>query len=92
MRDDGRAGLEGKVRNGEVRSRRRLHRDVAAILAVLVPGLGHVYVGRLRAGAIWFLAVVLGYWAILLPGVLLHAISIWSADRITAATAVREDR
>ncbi len=87
MRDDVRTGLEGKVRNGEIRSRRRPHRDVAAILAVLVPGLGHVYVGRLRVGAIWFVAVVLGYWAVLLPGVLLHVISIWSADRIAAAAA-----
>ncbi len=77
----------GKVRNGEIRSRRRPHRDVAAVLAVLVPGLGHVYAGRLRAGVIWFLAVALGYWAVLLPGIVLHAISIWSADRIAAAAS-----
>ncbi len=77
----------GKVRNGEIRSRRRPHRDVAAVLAVLVPGLGHVYAGRLRAGVIWFLAVALGYWAVLLPGIVLHAISIWSAERIAAAAS-----
>ena len=84
MRNAGRTGLEGKLRNGEVRSRRRPHRDVAAVLAVLIPGLGHVYLGRLRAGALWFLAIVLGYWAVLLPGVVLHVISIWAADRIAA--------
>ena len=92
MREDVRAGFEGKVQNGEIRSRRRPRRDVAAVLAVLVPGLGHVYVGRLRAGALWFVAVVLGYWAVLLPGVVLHAISIWSADRIAAAAAAGADR
>lgn len=86
MRHAVRAGLEGKVRNGQVRSRRRPHRDVTAILAVLVPGLGHVYLGRLRAGALWFLAIAVGYWAVMLPGVVLHAISIWSADRIAAAS------
>lgn len=87
MRNARGMGLEGKLRNGEIRSRRRPHRDVAAVLAVLVPGLGHVYAGRLRAGALWFLAVAVGYWAVLLPGVVLHAISIWSADRIAAAAA-----
>ena len=52
---------------------------IAAVLSVLVPGLGQVYTGRLGAGAIWFLATSFAYWAILLPGFLLHAICIWSA-------------
>lgn len=77
-------------RDDQNRPRRRPHRDVTAVLAVLVPGLGHVYAGRLRAGAIWFLVVALGYWAVLLPGVVLHAISIWAADRIAATAAAGE--
>ena len=66
---------------GEVRVRRLPSPGIAAVLAVLVPGLGHVYAGRLAAGAIWFLATSFAYWAILVPGFLLHAINIWSAYR-----------
>ena len=66
---------------GEVRVRRLPSPGSAAGLAVLLPGLGHVYAGRLVAGAVWFLATSLAYWAILVPGFLLHAISIWSAYR-----------
>ena len=63
----------------EVRIRRLPSPGIAAVLAVLIPGLGHVYVGRLFAAAVWFLAISFAYWAILVPGFLLHAISIWSA-------------
>lgn len=66
---------------GEMRVRRLPSPGVAAVLAVLLPGLGHVYVGRLFAAAVWFAVISFGYWAILVPGLLLHAISIWSAYR-----------
>jgi hypothetical protein len=66
---------------GEVRVRRMPSSGIAAVLAVLLPGLGHVYAGRLLAGGIWFLATSFAYWAILVPGFLLHAINIWSAYR-----------
>jgi hypothetical protein len=46
---------------------------------VLVPGLGQVYSGRLLAGGLWFLGTGLAYWAILVPGFLVHALCIWSA-------------
>ena len=68
---------------GEVRVRRLPSPGIAAVLAVLFPGLGHVYAGRLLAGAIWFLATSFAYWAILVPGFLLHAISVWSAYRLS---------
>jgi len=63
----------------EIQIRRLPSPGIAAVLAVLLPGLGHVYVGRLLAAAVWFLAISFAYWAILVPGFLLHAISIWSA-------------
>lgn len=66
---------------GEVRVRRLPSGGIAAVLSVLLPGLGHVYAGRLMAGAAWFLATTFAYWAILVPGFLLHALSIWSAYR-----------
>jgi TM2 domain-containing membrane protein YozV len=52
---------------------------VAAVLSALVPGLGHVYSGRLGAGLLWFLATGFGYWAILVPGFLIHVASVYFA-------------
>lgn len=75
----------GRARGGERRPRRRRSPDVAAVLAILVPGLGHLYAGRLRAGVLWLVAILLGYWAVLLPGVVLHVLSIGSAQRAAGA-------
>jgi TM2 domain-containing membrane protein YozV len=52
---------------------------LAAVLSVVIPGLGHVYAGRLGAGLLWFLAAGFGYWAILVPGFLIHVASVWFA-------------
>ena len=65
----------------EIIVRRAPSPGVAAVLSVLIPGLGQVYGGRLLAGAIWFLAASFAYWAILLPGFIVHAFCIWSAWR-----------
>ncbi|HTO52286.1 MAG TPA: hypothetical protein VMR50_02785 [Myxococcota bacterium] len=52
---------------------------LAAVLSVIVPGLGHVYSGRLAAGLGWFLATMFGYWAILVPGFPIHVASVYFA-------------
>lgn len=52
---------------------------IAAVLSAFVPGLGHVYAGRMGAGLLWFLATGLGYWAIVIPGFLIHVASIYYA-------------
>jgi hypothetical protein len=65
----------------EVWVRRAPSPGVAAVLCFFVPGLGQLYSGRLLAGAIWFLATGFAYWAVLLPGFLVHAVCIWSAYR-----------
>ena len=65
----------------EVVVRRAPSPGIAAVLSVLIPGLGQVYTGRLVAGAVWFLATGLAYWAVLLPGFLVHAVCIWAAYR-----------
>ena len=52
---------------------------IAAVLSALIPGLGHVYAGRLGAGLLWFLATGFGYWAILVPGFLIHVASVYFA-------------
>ncbi len=55
------------------------HHGIAAVLSVLLPGLGQVYAGRLLAGGLWFLGTSLAYWALILPGFLVHACCVWSA-------------
>jgi len=55
------------------------HPGLAAVLSFFIPGLGQLYGGRLLAATVWFLATGFAYWAILVPGFLLHAICIWSA-------------
>ena len=52
---------------------------VAAVLSVLIPGLGQLYAGRLMAAALWCLGTAFAYWAIILPGIIVHALCIWSA-------------
>jgi hypothetical protein len=54
---------------------------IAAVLSVLLPGLGQVYTGRLLPGAVWFAATSIAYWAILVPGFIVHAFCVWFAYR-----------
>ena len=63
----------------EIFVRRAPHPGIAAVLSVLLPGLGQVYAGNLLSGAVWFLATSFFYWAVLLPGFLCHALCVWCA-------------
>jgi TM2 domain-containing membrane protein YozV len=45
---------------------------LAAVLSVLVPGLGQAYKGQVLNGVVWFCLVGVGYLALVLPGLLLH--------------------
>jgi hypothetical protein len=56
---------------------------IAAVLALVVPGAGHAYVGRFAAALAWFLVVTLGY-LLFFPGILLHLLSAGSAARAAA--------
>lgn len=67
------------VYEDEILVRRAPSPGIAAVLSVLLPGLGQVYSGRLLAGGLWFLLTGFAYWAVLLPGFLAHALCIWSA-------------
>jgi len=52
---------------------------IAAVLSVVIPGLGQVYTGRLLAGGLWFLGTCFAYSAVLVPGFLVHGLCVWSA-------------
>lgn len=84
---DEEAGSPGRGR-GARRSRLSALRrspDLAAVLAILVPGAGHFYLGRFRAAGVWLVAILVGYWAVFFPGLVLHVISIATAYRAARA-------
>lgn len=58
---------------------RRFSPGVAAILSLFVPGLGQLYKGQFFRAIIWFVIVVAGYVALVLPGLVLHACCILGA-------------
>ncbi len=58
---------------------RRFSPGVAAILSLFVPGLGQLYKGQFFRAIVWFVIVVAGYGALVLPGVVLHACCILGA-------------
>jgi hypothetical protein len=53
---------------------------LAIVLAGLVPGAGHLYAGHVAAAVLWFFAISLGY-VLLVPGLILHVVSMLSAAR-----------
>lgn len=52
---------------------------LAAVLSFFVPGLGQLYKGQILNGIVWFFFVLLGYAALILPGLLLHLFCIIGA-------------
>ena len=51
---------------------------IAAVLTLCIPGAGHLYAGRVFAAFMWFFVVSAGY-ALILPGLILHVVSVASA-------------
>jgi hypothetical protein len=59
---------------------------IAAVLAAVFPGAGHLYAGRIFAAFLWFFAISLGY-LMFVPGLILHLASMVSAARAAALPA-----
>lgn len=49
---------------------------IAAGLSLLVPGGGHIYKGKIIRGFLWTFFTAIGYGAYILPGIILHLLSI----------------
>lgn len=62
-----------------VESRPRWSPAAAAILSLVVPGLGQLYKGQWLNGPLWFCIVVAGYFAFVVPGLVLHVLCILGA-------------
>lgn len=54
---------------------------IAAVASVFIPGLGQLCRGRLLAGILWFIFVPIGYFFLIIPGLILHAVCIADAAR-----------
>lgn len=52
---------------------------VAAVLSLVIPGAGQMYRGRIGAGLVWLVCVVIGYMLFIFPGLILHLLCIVSA-------------
>jgi len=52
---------------------------VAALLSFLLPGLGQLYKGEVLGGMLWFVVVIVGYFLLIVPGLILHLVCILAA-------------
>lgn len=52
---------------------------VAAVLSLIIPGAGHLYKGQIGTGLAWMFFVVIGYFMLVIPGLILHIICIVTA-------------
>ncbi|MFD2034633.1 hypothetical protein ACFSKL_07535 [Belliella marina] len=52
---------------------------IAALLSFIIPGAGQMYKGDIGTGIVWFFFVVLGYFFLIVPGIVLHLICIVTA-------------
>lgn len=53
---------------------------LAIALSLIVPGAGHMYMGRVNSGLKWFVAVMLGYSLFIIPGVVLHTFCLYRTN------------
>jgi hypothetical protein len=58
---------------------------VAAALSIILPGSGHLYSGRERAGLLWMFGTLAGYLCLIIPGIILHCLCVASAANVPRA-------
>jgi hypothetical protein len=54
---------------------------VPPALLSIVPGLGHICTGRVPAGLLWMMFTLIGYFPLVVPGLILHILCIINAAR-----------
>lgn len=58
---------------------------IAAVLSFIVPGLGQLYKGQIGRGLLWFFLTIIGYAALVVPGLILHLCCIINAASTDAS-------
>src|SRR5262245_5938051 len=78
--------LEEKTRfeaRRQMEARQPQYNDgIAVLLALVIPGGGHFYKQQIGSGFAWFVTVIIGYFCLIVPGLILHIISIARAYEI----------
>ncbi len=69
----------GPVLSPQPNFQREWKPGIAALLSLIIPGAGQIYKGKVLAGLIWLFAVAVGYFFLIIPGIMLHLICIFSA-------------
>lgn len=65
---------------------RRFNPLIAGVLSVVIPGLGQLYKGQLIRAVLWFCFVGLGYFLLVVPGIILHVLCVAGAALGSAGT------
>lgn len=52
---------------------------IAGLLSFLIPGAGQMYKGNVVSGIFWFIFTIIGYFLLVIPGLILHLICIVTA-------------
>jgi hypothetical protein len=47
------------------------------VLSFLVPGLGYIVKGHVRLGLFWMVCVTVGYFCLIIPGIVLHSMCVF---------------
>jgi TM2 domain-containing membrane protein YozV len=55
------------------------NKGIAAVLSLVIPGAGQMYKGQVANGLVWLVFVIIGYFALVVPGVILHILCILGA-------------
>lgn len=83
--------LDSKVRASQEKARRSEIEEIktairspspfiAMVLSLFIPGLGHLYKGKIWSAFVWFLATAIGY-LLIIPGLVLHLACILDSGR-----------
>ena len=54
---------------------------IAAILSFLMPGLGQIYTEKIGRGILMFVATMIGYICLILPGLIIWVINVFDAKK-----------
>ncbi len=62
-----------------IQPQRKWSPGVAALLSFVLPGAGQIYKNEIGTGIIWMIVVIIGYFMLIIPGLILHLICIITA-------------
>ena len=54
---------------------------IAAILSFVFPGLGQIYADKIGRGILMFFATVIGYFCLIIPGLIIWVVNIFDAKK-----------